>query len=206
MGCYDERVDGFVVGGRHGPICHDRRDLTLRAAAGRSTTLAGSLEQMRWTLVSLSSRGLTLCPSQTVTAPRPHLPPLRPQRCLPTSRNGSKQLRGACWPDPGSAWQFVRRVTAERNEVRNLGWIDGISLPDLFGYQFLPNSVSVRGDLSLEPAFQLEPDQGNERAENDNRPAVLIAPSPIVFRHVLEVHAIDPRHQRRGDADDRDDG
>src|ERR1700690_4561098 len=55
----------------------------------------------------------------------------------------------------------------------------------------------------LEPAFHLEPDQGNEGAEDDHRPAILVAPGPVVFRHVLEVHAIDSRHQGRGDADDR---
>ena len=44
-----------------------------------------------------------------------------------------QQLRGAFCPDPGSAMQFVRRITAKRNKVRNLGWIDGISWPDLFG-------------------------------------------------------------------------
>ena len=44
-----------------------------------------------------------------------------------------QQLSSAFRPDPGCARQFVRRVTAERNEVRNLVWIDAISLPDLFG-------------------------------------------------------------------------
>ena len=44
-----------------------------------------------------------------------------------------QQLRGAFWPDPGRARQFVRRITAERNEVRHLVWINAISLPDLFG-------------------------------------------------------------------------
>src|ERR1700722_9969049 len=44
-----------------------------------------------------------------------------------------QQLRGAFWPDAGRARQFVRRVTAERNEVRHLVWINAISLPDLFG-------------------------------------------------------------------------
>ncbi len=41
------------------------------------------------------------------------------------------QLSGALWADSSSARQFVGRVTAERNEVRNLVWIDAISLPDL---------------------------------------------------------------------------
>ena len=45
----------------------------------------------------------------------------------------SQQLSGAFRPDPGCARQFVRRVTAERNKVRHLLWIDAISLPDLFG-------------------------------------------------------------------------
>jgi hypothetical protein len=44
-----------------------------------------------------------------------------------------QQLRSAFRPDPGRARQFVRGITSERNEVRNLVWIDGISLPDLFG-------------------------------------------------------------------------
>ena len=44
-----------------------------------------------------------------------------------------QQLRGAFRPDRAGARQFVRGVTAERNEVRNLFWIDGISLSDLFG-------------------------------------------------------------------------
>ena len=35
-------------------------------------------------------------------------------------------------PDPGSARHFVRRITAERDEVRHSVWIDAISLPDLF--------------------------------------------------------------------------
>ena len=41
------------------------------------------------------------------------------------------QLSGALWPDSGSAGQFVRGITAERNEVRHLVWIDAVSLPDL---------------------------------------------------------------------------
>ena len=44
-----------------------------------------------------------------------------------------QQLRSAFRSDPGSARQFVGRVTAERNKVRYLFWIDAISLPDLFG-------------------------------------------------------------------------
>jgi hypothetical protein len=43
------------------------------------------------------------------------------------------QLGRAFWPDSGSARQFVRRVPAERDEVRHLVWIDAISLLDLFG-------------------------------------------------------------------------
>ena len=43
------------------------------------------------------------------------------------------QLRPTFWPNPGSARQFVGRITAERNEVRHLFWIDAISLPDLLG-------------------------------------------------------------------------
>jgi hypothetical protein len=43
-----------------------------------------------------------------------------------------QQLRGAFWSDPGSAKQFVRGVTSERNEVRYLVWTDALSLPDLF--------------------------------------------------------------------------
>jgi hypothetical protein len=42
------------------------------------------------------------------------------------------ELSGALWPNPGGAWQFVGRITAERNEVRHLFWIDGISLQNLF--------------------------------------------------------------------------
>src|SRR5208337_1274344 len=64
----------------------------------------------------------------------------------------------------------------------------------------------IKSDKLLEPALHLEPDEGNDGAEEDHRPAVLITPSPVVFRHVLEVHAIDSRHQGRWDADDRDDG
>jgi hypothetical protein len=37
-------------------------------------------------------------------------------------------LSGAFWPDSGSAGQFVRRITAERNESRHLVWIDAVSL------------------------------------------------------------------------------
>ena len=44
-----------------------------------------------------------------------------------------QQLRGAFWPDPGSARQFVRGITSERDKVRHLVWIDAISLLDLFG-------------------------------------------------------------------------
>src|SRR5271165_5504039 len=62
------------------------------------------------------------------------------------------------------------------------------------------------GGARLEPAFHLEPDQRNDGAEEDHSPAVLIAPSPVVLRHVLEVHAIDSRHQSRWDADDGDYG
>ena len=58
-----------------------------------------------------------------------------------------QQLRGAFWPDPGSATQFVRRVTAERNKVRNRGWIDGISLPDPFGPDAREFAVSWTPDL-----------------------------------------------------------
>jgi hypothetical protein len=45
----------------------------------------------------------------------------------------SQQLSGAFRTDPGRARQFVGRVTAERDKVRHLLWIDAISLPDLFG-------------------------------------------------------------------------
>ena len=34
---------------------------------------------------------------------------------------------------PGGARQFVRRVTAKRDKVRHLLWINAISLPNLFG-------------------------------------------------------------------------
>ena len=44
-----------------------------------------------------------------------------------------QQLRSAFRSDAGGARQFVGRVTAERNKVRHLVWIDAISLPDLFG-------------------------------------------------------------------------
>jgi hypothetical protein len=40
-------------------------------------------------------------------------------------------LGRAFWPDSGSARQFVRGVSAERNKVRHLVWIDVVSLPDL---------------------------------------------------------------------------
>jgi hypothetical protein len=42
-------------------------------------------------------------------------------------------LGRAFWPDPGSARHLVGRVTAERNEVRHLVWMDAISLLNLFG-------------------------------------------------------------------------
>jgi hypothetical protein len=45
---------------------------------------------------------------------------------------GTVPLSGAFRADSGSARQFVRRVTTERNEVRHLVWIDALSLPDLF--------------------------------------------------------------------------
>jgi hypothetical protein len=41
------------------------------------------------------------------------------------------QLGRAFWPDSGSARQFIRGVTAERDEVRHSVWIDAVSLPDL---------------------------------------------------------------------------
>ena len=44
-----------------------------------------------------------------------------------------RQPRGAFWLDPGSARQFVGRITPERNEVRHSVWINTISFPDLFG-------------------------------------------------------------------------
>jgi len=44
-----------------------------------------------------------------------------------------QQLRCAFRPYSGRARQFVRRVTAESDEVRHLLWVDAISLPDLFG-------------------------------------------------------------------------
>jgi hypothetical protein len=44
-----------------------------------------------------------------------------------------QQLRCAFRSDAGRARQFIRRVTAERDKVRHLLWIDAISLPDLFG-------------------------------------------------------------------------
>jgi hypothetical protein len=34
----------------------------------------------------------------------------------------------------------------------------------------------------------------------------LIAPSSVVFRHILEIHPIDSRHQGRWDANNRDEG
>jgi hypothetical protein len=43
-----------------------------------------------------------------------------------------QQLRCAFRADAGRARQFVRRIPAERDEVRHLIWIDAISLPDLF--------------------------------------------------------------------------
>ena len=43
-----------------------------------------------------------------------------------------QQLRSAFRADAGRARQFVRRIPAERDEVRHLIWIDAISLPDLF--------------------------------------------------------------------------
>jgi hypothetical protein len=55
-----------------------------------------------------------------------------------------QQLRSAFRPDPGGARQFVGRVTAERDKVRYLLWIDAISLPDLFGPYALPSSLIKR--------------------------------------------------------------
>jgi hypothetical protein len=43
------------------------------------------------------------------------------------------QLSCVYWPDSGRARQFVRRVTAERDKVRHLLWINAIPLLDLFG-------------------------------------------------------------------------
>jgi hypothetical protein len=45
----------------------------------------------------------------------------------------SQQLSGPFWPDSSGARQFVRRVTAERDEVRYSLWINAITLPHLLG-------------------------------------------------------------------------
>jgi hypothetical protein len=45
----------------------------------------------------------------------------------------SDQLSCALWADTGGAGQFVRGVAAERNEVRNLLWVNAISLANLVG-------------------------------------------------------------------------
>src|ERR1700733_683339 len=55
---------------------------------------------------------------------------------------------------------------------------------------------------SSEPTSYFEPYQGNDGAENDHCPTVLITPSPVIFRHVLEIHAIDTGQKCRRDADD----
>jgi hypothetical protein len=51
---------------------------------------------------------------------------------VPANRRGFPDEKNARNPG-GSARKFVRGITAERNEVRHLVWIDAISLPDLFG-------------------------------------------------------------------------
>jgi hypothetical protein len=42
-------------------------------------------------------------------------------------------LSGAYWPNPGSSWQFIGRIAAQRDEVGYLFRIGAISLADLFG-------------------------------------------------------------------------
>jgi hypothetical protein len=71
------------------------------------------------------------------------------------------QLSGTLWPDPGRARQFVGRITAERNEVRHLFWIDAISLPDLSQgrcAQFR-RPVTGRGSLCVARQAEKNPDR-----------------------------------------------
>ena len=42
-------------------------------------------------------------------------------------------MGGAYWSNPSSSWQFIGRITAQRDEVGHLFRIDAISLADLFG-------------------------------------------------------------------------
>ena len=59
----------------------------------------------------------------------------------------SHQLSGAFRTDSRGVRQFVRRITAERDKVRHLVWINAISFPHLFGpdarYSAAPRPVEA---------------------------------------------------------------
>ena len=61
-------------------------------------------------------------------------------------------------------------------------------------------------DFILQPLF---PSEIKNQANADGRhecPKVIIPIMPVQFRHVVEVHAIDPHQEREGHEDGGDDG
>src|SRR5262249_18106674 len=60
--------------------------------------------------------------------------------------------------------------------------------------------------ILLYPILPFEPNQRQKGGNHHHGQRVGIAPGPIIFRHVLEIHAVHADDQHRRYADDRSDG
>ena len=74
--------------------------------------------------------------------------------------------------------------------------------PSASGRQARGGADLPRAIAPLEPAFVAQPHHRHHDTEDDQHKPVLIAVSPVVFRHRLEVHAVEPDHEGRRNADD----
>src|ERR1700733_3544081 len=66
--------------------------------------------------------------------------------------------------------------------------------------------ASFAGVNGSDPVLPFKPNQRQERRNDDQCQGVLIAPCPIQFRHVLEIHSVDTDDQYGWDSHDRSDG
>src|ERR1700691_5725877 len=104
--------------------------------------------------------------------------PFSPRSATTSPRWRSKLTPwSACVPPNDLATFSKRRTPACAKSRSSLGRDRSGSLFSWSSYGSADRTPIGR----LEPAFHLDPDQGNEGAEDDHRPAILVAPGPVVF-------------------------
>src|SRR5689334_18859311 len=75
-------------------------------------------------------------------------------------------------------------------------------------FRLVANFHFSKGERSYssQPTAKLKPEKRRDRAQGDQQQTVRIAPCPIQFGHVLEVHSVHAGDERWRNADHRHDG